>query len=198
MVGMYIVNGVTGVIGLQFARAYRGPTPAMYPTLEVGDYLLSSTVLRKPERGQIIVYLYPHDQTKAYIHRIIGLPGDTVEIRQGDLIVNGKEIERQRLRNPCTVSSTSGCTLWQESIDGNSYKIATMDAYTGDNPSRHFGPSTVPDGQLFVLGDNRDNSADSRYWGFVPIELVRANPRFLYWSVGEEGIRWDRITKTVE
>jgi len=198
VIGLYVVGLIGGAVLIQFVRAYRMPTPSMYPSLEVGDHFLSSHILDKPQRGQVIVFRYPPDPTKSYVQRIIGMPGDTVEIRRGDLILNGNRVDKQPLRDRCGTLEMD-CNLWQETIEGNSYKIAIVEEDSLADPSSHeFGPVIVPDGELFVLGDNRDNSADSRYWGFLPIELVQANPRFIYWSSGDSGIRWDRITKVVK
>jgi signal peptidase I len=170
----------------------------MYPSLEVGDLFLSSHVLDKPQRGQVIVFRYPPDPARSHVQRVVGLPGDTVEIRRGDLVLNGSLIDKRLLSDPCGTLQME-CTIWQETIDGNSYKIAIVEEESlADPASRDFGPVTVPAGQLFVLGDNRDNSADSRYWGYLPIELVQANPRFIYWSSGDSGIRWNRIAKIVK
>jgi signal peptidase I len=197
VIGIYVAGSVAGVIGTQFARAYRMPTPSMYPSLEVGDLFLSSHVLDKPQRGQVIVFRYPPDPERSHVQRVIGLPGDTVEIRRGDLVLNGSLIDKRPLSDPCGTLQME-CTIWQETIDGNSYKIAIVEEESlADPASRDFGPVTVPAGQLFVLGDNRDNSADSRYWGYLPIELVQANPRLIYWSSGDSGVRWNRITKVV-
>jgi len=196
--GMIVASYMAGVVGIQFARAYRMPTPSMYPSLEVGDRFLSSRILGNLQRGQVIVFNYPRDRTKSYVQRLVGLPGDTIEMRRGELIVNGKLINKDPLSDSCGTLEME-CTIWKETIDGNTHKIAMVkEEYLFDPRSREFGPVTVPAGQLFVLGDNRDNSADSRYWGYLPIELVRAKPKVIYWSSGDTGIRWNRISKIVQ
>jgi len=198
VIGMSAASYMSGVAGTQLARAYRMPTPSMYPSLEVGDHFVSSRILGKLQRGQVIVFNYPRDQTKSYVQRVVGLPGDNIEMRRGSLILNGRIIDRRPVRDSCATLEME-CTVWEETIDGNTYKTAIVNKEDLVDPtSREFGPVTVPDGQLFVLGDNRDNSADSRYWGYLPIELVQAKPKFIYWSSGDTRIRWDRINKVVQ
>jgi len=192
---MAVASTIAGLAGVQFARAYRMPTPSMYPSLEVGDLFLSSRIVGKLQRGQVIVFSDPRDPTTSRVQRLVGLPGDTIEIRRGELILNGRLIDKHPLRDSC---ETQGMECWEETIDGNTHKIAMVkEGFRFDPGSREFGPVTVPDGQLFVLGDNRDNSADSRYWGYLPIDLVLAKPKFIYWS-SDTVIRWNRISKIVQ
>jgi signal peptidase I len=193
VIGMYIGSLTAGLVAVQFARPYRMPTPAMYPALEVGDHFMCSLTIGELKRGQIVAFLYPRDPTKSFVQRIVGLAGDTIEIRRGELVLNGTPVNKEPLPDSCMYDA---CTMWQETIDGSSYKIAILDG----NPfpeGREFDPVTVPDGQLFVLGDNRDNSLDSRFWGFVPVEFVQAKPQFIYWSSEDADIRWNRIGKVV-
>ena len=195
VIGMSALSYISGEVGTQLARAYRMPTPSMYPSLEVGDRFLSSRILGKLQRGQVIVFSYPRDRTKSYVQRVVGLPGDSIAMRRGTLILNGRSIDKRPVSDPCGTLEIQ-CTIWEEAIDGNTYKVM-MNSQLFDPKSREFGPVIVPDDQLFVLGDNRDNSADSRYWGYLPMELVQAKPKFIYWSYGDEGIRWNRINKIV-
>jgi signal peptidase I len=164
VIGMSAVSYISGVAGTQLARAYRMPTTSMYPSLEVGDLFVSSRVLSKLQRGQVIVFNYPRDQTKSYVQRIVGLPGDSIAMRRGTLILNGRPIDKRPVSDPCGTLEIQ-CTIAEETIDGNTYKVM-MNSQLFDPKSREFGPVIVPDGKLFVLGDNRDNSADSRYWGY--------------------------------
>jgi signal peptidase I len=178
---------------LRFVRAYIQPTPGMSPSLEYGDHVVASHVWDKLERGEVILFDYPMDPSKVYVKRLIGLPEDTVEIRDGRLILNGSPVDTRPTDAPCEPR----CSIFQERLDGNVYSV--MHGNMGAPPeSQTFGPERIPKGHLFVLGDNRDNSADSRYWGYVPIELVRGKPKFIYWSSDENGIRWNRINRVVE
>ena len=198
VVGIIGISVISGLIGTYFAQAYQMPTPSMSPSLEVGDRFLSSSVIGKLERGQVIVFRYPPNPASASVQRIIALPGDTVEIRSGSLTLNGKPVERTLLDDSCG-SQEMECTIWQETIDGNTYKTVIGDeASPFVLASREFGPVTVPDGHLFVLGDNRDNSADSRYWGYVPIDFVLAKPRMIYWPSSDSNTWWNRIGRVPE
>jgi signal peptidase I len=198
VIGMSVASFIAGIVGTQFARTYQMLTPAMYPSLEVGDRFMSSRIVRKPERGQIIVFSYPLNRRISSVQRVVGLPGDTIEMRHGELILNGSLVDRRPLSDSCKTLGME-CTVWQETIDGSVYKIAIVkEEYLVDPASREFGPATVPNGQLFILGDNRDNSADSRYWGYLPIEFIEAKPKFIYWSSGDGHIRWNRIAKSVK
>jgi signal peptidase I len=123
----------------------------MEPNLKTGERVLASRVaylFGSPQRGDVVIFKYPCDPTKNYVKRVVGLPGDTVEIRQGQLLVNGNLLDEP-------------------------YKL--MVAH-GD-----YGPEQVHPGMLFVLGDNRDQSNDSRYWGELPLQNVQAKALLLYW-----------------
>ena len=150
-------------------QAFKIPSGSMEPTLLVGDHILVNKfiygvklpLIRKtiipvstPKRGDVIVFIFPLDKSKDFIKRVIGLPGDRIEIIGRKIYINGK--------------------LYQ---DKHGY-------YTNPSPAEgsHFGPITVPKGHLFVMGDNRDHSYDSRYWGFVPLDSVKGKAFIIYWS----------------
>jgi signal peptidase I len=119
-----------------------------------------------PQRGDIIVFIYPKDRSLDFIKRVIGISGDTIEIKDKKIFINGKLFEDKK-------------------------GIYTDSAQQRDN----FGPVTVPKDSLFVLGDNRDKSMDSRFWGFVDLKDVQGKAFIIYWSWNpEEGkIRWQRL-----
>jgi len=170
-----------------FVQAYKIPSGSMEPTLLVGDHLL---VLKcaygiriplvgkylleysSPKRGDIIVFIYPRDPKKDFIKRVIALPGENVRIIGRTVYINGTP-----LQDPWGV--------WSEN----------------DFLRVNFGPVTVPKGHYFVLGDNRDNSMDSRYWGFVPKSNILGKALIIYWSWNGKAenifqkIRWLRIGK---
>lgn len=164
-------------------QAFKIPSGSMKPTLQVGDHILVNkfiygvripylnTVLlpvKTPERGDIVVFKYPLDPKKDFIKRVIGLPGDTVEIRDKALYVN-----RERLKKDFGVYTDPHMTKQRDNL----------------------GPITVPPEALFVMGDNRDESYDSRFWGFVPQRDVSGKAFIVYWSWDGDHfrIRWNRL-----
>jgi signal peptidase I len=185
--GILIAVFIALFIRAFFVQAYKIPSGSMEPTLLVGDHLL---VLKcaygiriplvgkylveysSPKRGDIIVFVYPRDPKKDFIKRVMALPGESVQIIGRTIYINGKPI-----RDPWGV--------WSEN-----------DLLRGN-----FGPVTVPQGHYFVLGDNRDNSMDSRYWGFVSKSNILGKALIIYWSWNGEAenlwekIRWLRIGK---
>ncbi len=167
-------------------QAFKIPSGSMENTLLVGDHIFVNKFLfgyhlpytkgrilefQKPKRGDIIVFEYPKDPSKDYIKRVEGLPGDTVEIRNKQLYVNGKPVVEKYVRY----------------ADGSD-----PDAYP---PGRDNAPPVkVPPGKLFVMGDNRDRSADSRFWGFVDMDEVVGKALFIYFSVDwTRDIRWYEV-----
>jgi signal peptidase I len=188
------IEGVTRLV-----RAELLPTESMYPTIEAGDRFVTSSVLSNVGRGELIVFDYPLDPSKRYVKRSIAIGGDRVEVRGGQIILNGKPVDRMPSEESCTLHKMK-CKIWSEIIDGKSYRTVVMDddRYHADPTARNFGPVIVPYGQVFVLGDNRDNSADSRYWGNVPVELIHVRPKFIYWSSSDSSIRWSRINLTLQ
>ena len=168
-------------------QAYKIPSRSMVPTLVVGDHLLVNKFLygikipylrntiipvTNPERGDIVVFIYPNDRSKDFIKRVIGVSGDTIEIRNKKVYLNGKEY-------------TDPYGVYSDSV-----------IYPGTmQPRDNFGPVTVPANSLFVMGDNRDESADSRYWGFVDLKDVEGKAMIIYWSWNREetNVRWGRL-----
>lgn len=168
-------------------QAFKIPSGSMKPTLQIGDHILVNkfaygvkipylnTVLLpvgSPERGDIVVFKYPLDPRKDFIKRVVGIPGDVVEIRDKVVYVN-----HQRLNHDVGVFTDPHIMP------------GTL------RPRDNLGPVTVPAGHLFVMGDNRDESFDSRFWGFVPLRDVSGKAFIIYWSWDSEGfrIRWGRL-----
>lgn len=163
-------------------QAFKIPSESMVSTLLVGDYLIGTKfdyavkvpftdkVICKtgdPERGDIIIFKYPRDPRIDFIKRIVGVPGDTIEVRNKQLYRNGEAVHEDYIQN--TDSSV----------------IPVRD---------NFGPVKVPADHYFVMGDNRDNSMDSRYWGFVCRDAIQARAWRIYFSwAGIKDIRWSRI-----
>lgn len=166
-------------------QAFKIPSGSMKPTLLVGDHILVNKFIYgikvpftdktlvevyKPKRGDVIVFKYPRDTSKDYIKRVVGLPGDRIEIIDRKLLINGDPVQ-----DPHAYYSLSGSMP--------------------DSFLRHFGPVVVPPDHLFVMGDNRDESSDSRVWGFVPLSYARGKAFLIYWSwdQGHFGVRWSRL-----
>ena len=167
-------------------QAFKIPSESMLETLLVGDHLLASKFaygikvpfthfyLYKgddPKRGDIIIFEYPNDPSTDYIKRVIGLPGDVIEVRKKQLYRNGEPVSESYVRH--------------------------IDQLHFEPVRDNFGPVTVPPQKYFVMGDNRDNSQDSRFWGFVDRAAIRAKAWRIYWSWGHDGIRLSRIGKAI-
>jgi len=172
-------------------QAYVIPTGSMESTLMVGDHVLVDRMAyadpgplgrrilpyRDVERGDVITFLYPEDTRQTYVKRVIGLPGDRIRLENGQVIRNGK-----RLREPYTQHIASRPDPYRDDFPLSPEWFTTP---RGRDMFEHHvrdGEVVVPPGMLFALGDNRDNSADSRYWGFVPRSYVVGKPLVVYWS----------------
>jgi len=168
-------------------QAYKIPSGSMKPTLLVGDHILVNKFIygikvpyfrntlipiKEPKKGDIVVFIYPEDRSKDFIKRVIATSGDTVEIRNKKIYLNGRLYKDNR-----------GVYTDQFVIPGSI------------QPRDNFGPVTVPSGSLFVMGDNRDQSYDSRFWGFVDLKDVLGKAFIIYWSWDREdhGVRWNRF-----
>lgn len=209
-------------------EAYRIPSGSMIPTLLVGDWLfvnkaiygahvpfthVSLPAYREPRRGDVVVFVSPYqadeaargaDPTPTLVKRLVGTPGDTLYMRKGVLYVNGIA-QRQGYGvtapvNPDAANAEDPLFDWQKTVGLKSSRFGAAPSQpTHDN----WGPLVVPPRRLFMMGDSRYNSKDSRYWGFVPRENVRGKPLFVYYSYNADDsdrplpmitdIRWSRI-----
>jgi len=168
-------------------QAFKIPSGSMKPTLLIGDHILVSKFIygvkipyfrktlipvRDPKRGEIIVFIYPEDRSKDFIKRVIGVGGDTIEIRNKKIFLNGMPYEDK----------------YGVYVDGFIIPGAIQ-------PRDNFGPVTVPKGSVFTMGDNRDQSYDSRFWGFVDLKDVMGKAYVIYWSWDKEerSLRWNRL-----
>ncbi len=173
---------VSGTIRERWVQAYKLPSASMQPSLLVGDHIL---VQKRPVsigRGDLVVYEFPEDPSKDFIHRVIGIPGDTVEIREKSVLVNGTPLSEayvQFAEGAGADSRTSG-ELNREAI-----------ARVRDN----MAPLKVPPEKYFLMGDNRDRSYDSRFWGLVDRSKVKGVARSIYfsWDTEKKQIRWSRV-----
>jgi len=187
---------------------FRIPSASMMPTLLIGDFILVNKYdygirlpvtntkvvdIGYPERGDIAVFRYPEDPSIPFIKRIIGLPGDRISYYDKTLFINGKPMKQTILGEYDAVGSgflMDGASLRSEDL-GTRPHLLLIDP---DRYSREV-EGTVPEGYYFVLGDNRDNSKDSRYWGFVPDEnlIGRAFMIWMNWDLRNGGVEWNRI-----
>jgi signal peptidase I len=200
-------------------EAFKIPSGSMERTLLVGDFLLVNKVvygaevpvinrrlpaIRQPRLGDVIVFEWPKDRTKNFVKRLVGMQGDTLAMRDGVLIRNGKA-----LAEPYVVHSDPDADpVWDDFRWQSDFLVRSAGAAEAPyHPSRNnWGPLVVPVGQYFVLGDNRDNSLDSRYWGFVPESLLRGRPEVVYFSFVPDSnddlawlthVRWLRLGERV-
>ena len=172
-------------------QAFKIPSGSMKPTLLIGDHLLVNKFIygikipivdryliqfKKPQRGDIVVFKWPRDETKDFIKRVIGIGGDTVEIRKDVLYINNKKIETKYV-SEYSDDEIRYAQKDEEDLDGVKHYILD-EIIRNDN----FGPVKVPKGHIFVMGDNRDNSQDSRYWGFVSDNKIKGKALIIYWS----------------
>jgi signal peptidase I len=199
-------------------EAFKIPSGSMERTLLVGDFLLVNKLvygaevpftgkrlpaLREPRLGDVVVFQWPQDPTKNFVKRLVGMPGDTLAMEDGKLIRNGREVREVYVVHTDPGMDPSGEEFrWQRD-----HLVRTAQATVGYHPSRNnWGPIVVKPKHYFMLGDNRDNSLDSRYWGFVPDSLIRGQPLVVYYSFepdsGTHGawlsrVRWHRLGSRV-
>jgi signal peptidase I len=169
-------------------QAFTIPSGSMMDTLLVGDYILVNKFLygpevpftdahlpglRDPQRGDIIVFKYPNDETRDFIKRIIAVGGETVQVKDNRAYVNGRPLDEPYVRPGSLPATASGHCGYLYGCD----------------------PIVVPPGAYFVMGDNRDNSQDSRYWGYVKREKIRGKAFLIYWSWNGDRhwLRWRRL-----
>jgi signal peptidase I len=178
----YFESIVIAVILALFVRtwvvqAFKIPTGSMENNLLIGDHLLVNKFIFGPtplaigrallpvrpiRRGDIVVFKYPDEPDRDFIKRVIGLPGETVELRAKKVYINGQPLDEPYVHFLEPASDSQETTSF--------------------NVRERYGPVTVPEGQYFVMGDNRDNSQDSRYWGFLPAHYVKGRALLIYWS----------------
>jgi signal peptidase I len=183
-----------------FALPYRMATGSMIPSILPGDFIMTDKRIDHSaenhglKRGELVVFKYPKNKEKHFIKRVIGLPGDEIEIKGMELYVNrekrtGEEVSYMQERRDEYIKERT--VAFYEASDSGTYVVFFLQGTARENLR-----VTVPEGYCFVLGDYRDNSADSRHWGPVALNDVVARAKQIYFSVNPEGgIRWGRIGK---
>jgi signal peptidase I len=192
----YLESVVVAVILALFIRtfvvqAFKIPSGSMLPTLQIGDHILVNKFvygprfeipltqlslgqlpgLRKPRPGDVVVFIWPKDRSKDFIKRVVAVEGETLEVRSRQLFVDGKARDDPH-------------ATWANQYGG---------------PGERYGPFTVPPDHVFVMGDNRDQSYDSRFWGPVPMSDIKGQALIIYWSWDgpDRWVRWERIGRLV-
>jgi signal peptidase I len=189
-----------------FIQAYKIPSASMYPTLLVGDHIIVNKLvfgLRMPDsffgitpfadelpygkylfeferihRGDVVVFVFPEDRSKDFIKRVVGVPGDTIEVKAGMLYLDGKL-----------------------DLDPHAHLELSPSQRTPNSERDSFGPFKVPPGEYFMMGDNRDRSYDSRFWGTATRDAIEGRAMFIYWSCADDtaplgcfyDVRWSRL-----
>ena len=173
-------------------QAFKIPSASMQNNLLIGDHLLVNKFVFAPtlssienlllpiapiRRGDIIVFKFPKDPDRDFVKRVIGLPGETVEMRNKRIFINGTRIDEPYVH-------------FLYPVDENATNTVDMST---SGAQLNYGPVVVPPDMYFMMGDNRDNSEDSRFWGFMPRANVKGKALFIYASFGDGGIRWSRL-----
>ncbi|WP_413288701.1 signal peptidase I [Bdellovibrio sp. HCB337] len=206
----YLVTILISVMLALFVRsfimtAYKVPTGSMQPALKAGDFIFSYRMAyswggKNPERGDVVVFSYVTQPNTSYVKRVVGLPGDKIQIASGKLIINDTPLDYELEANNSSVDNPSpeSFDIYLERDLGHHRRVIFQKSPSEQN----FGPLVVPPGEVFLLGDNRDASDDSRYWGTVPIGQIYGKVLFVWLSLdwqkrwgGERypSIRWERV-----
>jgi len=195
------------------AEAYVIPTGSMEPSLLVGDRVVVSKMTygmrvpltdrwllrwQEPGRGEVVIFSDPRGSGETLIKRVVALAGDRLEIQDNVVKVNSRALPRRALDGPCVAQVGTGeqvsCRRFLERHEGHRYQVQQIEG----QPPSSVSTLTVPEGHCFVMGDNRDDSADSRFWGFLPYRRVRGRARWILWSWGDDGPRLGRSGQSVD
>jgi len=170
---------VATVVRTYMFAPFQIPSGSMLPTIQIGDHIFASMysygspvpftdikLFKKPVlRGDIIIFPYPRDPSIDYIKRAVGLPEETLEIRNDQVFINGEQLDEPYAY-----------------YEPNERRTRLAQGLMSSTPVSRFGPIKIPEGKIFAMGDNRYNSADSRYWGFVDLKTVAGKGQIIYWS----------------
>jgi signal peptidase I len=178
VVSIFAQENIPATIKGDFVQAFKLSSKSMAPSILKGDRIMVEKWFSKREgihREDIIIFPFPKDETRAFIKRVVGLPGETLEIKKQKVFINGQALDEPYAFHSEPVKSEP---------------IAPRD---------DLAQIIIPEGMLFVMGDNRENSLDSRYFGFIEVSKVMGKVKMLYWSYDkkESQVRWNRIGKLV-
>lgn len=200
------------VIRLFVISPYKIPTNTMNPALLSGDYVFVYKLpyglsipffkkigeIKKPSYGDIVLFSYPKKPGTKFIKRIVGLPGDRIEYRNKELYINNKKLEYEELESSSFnhIKNYYNLEFKTEKQGSSMYQVV----HNKDQLSEHLAPILVPPGEAFLLGDHRDNSDDSRYWGTIPLKNLDGTVKFIWFSMDLETlrVRWERLFQTVK
>jgi signal peptidase I len=177
--GMVLLGSVAALA--VFFTVYRNPSGSMLPTIRPGERLVASRLhytlfKNKPRVGDVIVFEHPQDREKVFLKRVVAVGGDTIAMIRNEVVLNGRPLERRRVAEPCTYPDVDeegrgeprSCTAFEERFERRRWRVIQDPV----SMVRDTAPVSVPAGHVFVLGDNRDNSHDSRFWGTVPADHI--------------------------
>lgn len=169
------------------ADQYRVPSGSMLPNLHIGDHIavnkmaydlkvpFTSSSLKQvsnPQRGDVVVFIWPGDNSTTFVKRLIGVPGDHIKVEKGFITINGHALERANLNSSETVT-------YKEHLDAHEFNVQRLPMFAKNEVFE----VTVPEDSYFFMGDNRDDSLDSRYWGFVKREAIKGKVDFVLWNI---------------
>jgi len=214
----FLIAAIVALFIRQFVvEAFKIPSGSMIPTLTIGDHLLVNKFIygpripftdsrlftwQEPKRGEIIVFKYPENESKNFIKRVVGLPGDKMQITNGKLLINDQPVSVTELGDYEDKAQSGGYPyfnkpkLLEEQMGTVKHRIL----YLRDQSGYNFGPVLVPRESVFVMGDNRDNSQDSRVWGFVKFNKILGRALIIYWSWDgdDRWVRWERLGNLIK
>jgi len=192
-----------------FVKMIRVPTGAMANTIVPGDCFFAKRLLGDVKRGDIVIFRYPDQPSIQYVSRVVGLPGETIFVHDSSVYINDKLIPEQRVFVKYPYDFELGVLDEVSSEGSGPYRVFyyrraenLLPTVSGDMTFAVAQPFHIPDNGYFVMGDNRDNSLDSRFKGAVPRDLIWGTPTVIYWSSHEdqshqETIKWNRLGKRV-
>jgi len=179
--------GYTAFVKTSLFEAFRVPNYSMAPTITAGDRLTASKIAYRktdPKHGDVVLFKNPADRTMNYIKRIVALGGDTLEIRNGELLINDRALERQWVQKKTFAmgeEKLEGDVYWETNGDCRYQIIVSKGASDAAGGEQNFGPVTVPPYHCFVMGDNRNHSIDSRNFGSISLGAIKGKFQAIYW-----------------